>query len=128
MIKKILVLIMTVVVGVATISVPVMADEDGSVTGTKGRWGRENANVLTRCAEADDGIQCLLQWSVDILSVGVGVLAFIGISVSGVQYLTAGGSEEKTRKAKRRIFEIVIGLALYAIIYAILKWLLPSFG
>ena len=59
----------------------------------------------------------------DIMSIGVGILGVIGIMVVGIQYLTAGGSEEKTRKAKRRMFEIVIGLVLYAVLYAVLKWL-----
>ena len=122
MVKKILVVVMTVVLGVSVVSAPVMAEG-----GESGALGAENANILTGCAADKNGIQCLLQLVVDIMSVGVGVLAFIGISVSGIQYLTAGGSEEKTRKAKRRMLEIVIGLALYVVIYAILRWLLPSF-
>ena len=39
---------------------------------------------------------------------------------------TAGGSEEKTRKAKRRMFEIVIGLVAYVVLYAFVKWLIPT--
>ena len=70
------------------------------------------------------------QWEVqtilDIMTVGVGVLGIIGITIVGIQYLTAGGSEDKTRKAKRRMFEIVIGLVAYVLIYAILKWLMPG--
>lgn len=123
MTKKILAVVMAVVLGASVVSAPVMAED-----GENGALGAENANILTGCAAAEDGIQCLLQLVVDIMSVGVGILAFIGISVSGIQYLTAGGSEEKTRKAKRRILEIVIGLALYVVIYAVLKWLLPSFS
>ncbi|MBR3052454.1 hypothetical protein IKG60_02440 [Candidatus Saccharibacteria bacterium] len=69
----------------------------------------------------------ILMLVVDIMSIGVGILGVVGISVVGVQYLTAGGSEEKTRKAKRRMFEIIIGLAAYVVLYAALKWLLPSF-
>ena len=65
---------------------------------------------------------------VNIMSVGIGILAVIGISVSGIQYLTAGGNEEKTRKAKRRIFEIIIGIAIYVLIFALLQWLLPGFN
>ena len=63
-----------------------------------------------------------------VMTIGIGILGVIGISITGIQYLTAGGSEEKTRKAKRRMFEIVIGLVAYVLIYAALKWLLPSFG
>ncbi|MBQ6410031.1 hypothetical protein IJI18_02100 [Candidatus Saccharibacteria bacterium] len=65
---------------------------------------------------------------VDILSIVVGIAGVIGIVYMGIQYLTAGGNEEKTRKAKRRLFEIVIGVAAYAVAYAFLRWLLPTFG
>lgn len=65
---------------------------------------------------------------IDIMTVLIGILGAIGIAVTGIQYLTAGGSEEKTRKAKRRLFEIVIGLVAYVVMYALLKFLLPSFN
>ena len=65
----------------------------------------------------------ILNTIVDIMTIGIGILGVIGISVTGIQYLTAGGSEEKTRKAKRRMLEIVIGLAAYVLIYSVLKWL-----
>lgn len=74
-----------------------------------------------------EGVIAILNLVVRILTVGVGILAAIGISVAGVQYLTAGGSEEQTRKAKRRIFEVVIGLFAYVLIYAVLSFLLPGF-
>ena len=70
---------------------------------------------------------CLLTFTVDILTIVVGTLAFIGITVCGIQYLTAGGNEEQVKKAKRRIFEIVIGLAAFLLINVILHWLLPSY-
>ena len=68
----------------------------------------------------------ILSLVINILTVGVGVLGVIGITVVGIQYLTAGGSEEKTRKAKQRMLEIVIGLVAYVLIFALLKWLLPT--
>lgn len=64
----------------------------------------------------------ILNLVVDIFSVVVGILAVIGITIVGIQYLTAGGSEEKTRKAKRRMLEIVIGIVLYVLLYALLRW------
>lgn len=125
--KKIIVAIVAFVMSLAGVSAPVMA------TGPVGTFGDNNgnlANILTDCGDPnrDDGIECVLKLVVEILGIGVGILGVIGISVSGIQYLTAGGNEEKTRKAKRRIFEIVIGLAVYAVIYALLAWLLPSFS
>lgn len=81
---------------------------------------------IIECEDDDgkgSGIFHILNLVVDIMTIGVGVLGVVGISVVGIQYLTAGGSEEKTRTAKRRMNEIIIGLAIYAVFYAILKWL-----
>mgnify|MGYP003291114846 CR=1 FL=1 len=78
-------------------------------------------------AEKGEGIIHILQLVVEIMTIGIGVLGVLGITIVGVQYLTAGGSEEKTRKAKRRMFEIVIGLVAYVLIYALMQWLIPGF-
>ena len=118
--RKLFLPIIAFVLALSTFSVPVMAD-DGSNQGVK-------TNILHTCGEEEDGIACVLNLVVDIMSIGVGILAAIGIAIAGIQYLTAGGSEEKVRTSKRRISEIVIGVAIYVAVYAILKWLLPSFG
>ena len=69
----------------------------------------------------------ILRPAIDIMTIGIGILGVIGISVVGIQYLTAGDNEEQTKKAKRRMLEIIIGLAIYALFYAALRWLLPNF-
>lgn len=84
--------------------------------------------ILSDCATGDaEGIMCVLAYGVDVFSVLVGVLAVIGIVYAGIKYLTAGGDVAKTTLAKKRITEIVIGLAVYMLIYAFLGWLLPTF-
>ncbi|MBR2839833.1 hypothetical protein IKE82_00665 [Candidatus Saccharibacteria bacterium] len=81
--------------------------------------------VLISCEEGGDGgIFHILRLVIDIFSIGVGILAVVGISWAGLQYLTAKDSAEQTLKAKRRLFEIVIGVALYAVLYGVLRWLL----
>lgn len=80
----------------------------------------------------DDGKGCgvytVLDLVFQIMTIGVGVLAVLGITISGITYLTAGGDVAKTTKAKRRIYEIVIGLVAYAALWAILTFLLPEFN
>ena len=103
-------------------------DEDDGKTTTES----SNTAILKDCgAKADDpngaGIVCILELVVEVMTVGVGILGVLGITIVGIQYLTAGGSEEKTRKAKRRLFEIIIGLVAYVVIYALLYWLIPDF-
>ncbi len=92
--------------------------------------GHPLANGEVNCS-CDDGegssVTDTLNLVVDIMTIGIGILGVIGITIVGIQYLTAGGSEEKTRKAKRRMFEIVIGLVAYVVLYAFVKWLIPNF-
>lgn len=124
MLKKILPLILAVVLGLSFITVPVFAEDSNpncvktSIIGGGEVCDSGNGNSVIQ----------ILNLIVDIMTVGIGILGVIGITIVGIQYLTAGGSEEKTRKAKRRMFEIVIGLVAYVLIYAALKWLLPNFG
>lgn len=121
--KKLLSLIATLAMSISFLGTPVMAVSAPST------FGVETA-ILKTCGdkEGSEGITCVLNLVVDIMTIGIGILGVIGITVVGIQYLTAGGSEEKTRKAKRRMFEIIIGLVAYVLLYAFLRWLLPSFG
>ena len=84
--------------------------------------------ILIDCDDSENGIEYLLEDIIDIFMAVVGVLAVIGIGIVGTQYLTAGGNEEQVRKAKRRLFEIVIGLGVFVLAYAFLKFLLPGFN
>ncbi len=78
----------------------------------------------------DDGKGCgvymVLNYALDILSWGIGIAAIVGIIVSGILYLTAKGNENQVIKSKKRILDIVIGVAIYAVLYAGLNFLLPG--
>lgn len=62
----------------------------------------------------------------DIMTVGIGVLGAIGITIVGIQYLTASDNVQQTTKAKKRLYEIVIGLAVYVLLYGIIQWVMPG--
>ena len=133
--KKITLAIIAIFIGSVLFVAPSFAAEkDASCTCADGKPGKVtvNTSILGGCdcseAGGENAIENILHRVVNIMSVGIGILAVIGISVSGIQYLTAGGNEEKTRKAKRRIFEIIIGIAIYVLIFALLQWLLPEFS
>lgn len=127
--KKLSVIIIALFITVASLGLvarPAFAEENNCENGvpTAILGGEDN------CFETKDdgsGIVEVLKIVVDILTVGVGILGVVGISIVGVQYLTAGDNEEKTRKAKRRMFEIVLGLIAYVLAYALLYWLIPDF-
>lgn len=122
--KKIISIAIAVILGFSIVSFPANATNNTTIFAETAE-----TSILKTCAK-DDGnggsVLCLFETIVDIMTIGIGILGVIGITIVGIQYLTAGGSEEKTRKAKRRMFEIVIGLVAYVLIYAILKWLMPG--
>ena len=70
----------------------------------------------------------ILKLIVNVLSVIIGALGIVGIVIVGIQYMSSGGNEEKMRKAKRRMVEIVLGLVAYALVYVLLRFLAPGFN
>ena len=86
-------------------------------------------NVLTMCkdAEGEEAVKCVLYLVVNIMTYGIGVLGTIGVVISGIQYISSQGDPGKMAKAKNRIIQIIIGLAVYAVMYAALYFLVPGF-
>jgi amino acid transporter len=129
MIKKIALALTALVLGVATIAMPAPAmasngpSQHSETTHTD---GTAKTAILKSCATDDGkggGILCLLREGLDILSWIVGALGFAALVFVGFQYLTAGDNEEQVKKAKRRIVEIVIGVALFLLANVIVQWL-----
>ena len=74
------------------------------------------------------GVYTVLQFIIDLLTIGIGVAAVLGIVISGILYLTARGNVAQVTKAKRRIYEIFMGLVAYVALYAITSFLIPTFN
>lgn len=73
-----------------------------------------------------DGIFFILNIVLTVLTYGVGIAGTLGIILCGIQYLTAKDNEQKVAKAKSNLFNIVIGLIAYALLWSFLQWLLPG--
>jgi cytochrome bd-type quinol oxidase subunit 2 len=124
--KKILLIISSIIVSGFVVATPVFAADCPEGCIPTAILGDGNG-----CFCEDDnrgsGVISILNMVVNIFTVAIGILAAVGIAITGTQYLTAGPNEEKTRKAKRRLIEIIIGVAAYVLIYSLLVWLLPGF-
>ena len=57
----------------------------------------------------------------------VGLIFLIIIIYSGIQWMTAGGNEEKVENSKKRIIQASIGLALVLFSYMIVYWVIMFF-
>lgn len=138
--KKALFGLVIAVMGLMALSAPIMeapsvyAETEectckGGGKGTRPKTAIIGQGTRTGCECGNgEGVRSILSFIVNMMTMGIGILGVLGITIVGIQYLTAGGNEEKTRKAKRRMFEIVIGLVTYVLIYALLNFLVPDFS
>ena len=56
----------------------------------------------------------------------MGIAGTLGIVIAGITYMTAKDDVAQLTKAKNRLIQIIIGLAIYAVMWAFLQWLLPG--
>ena len=144
--KKILALVMVVMIGLTSLGGAIFDSASVLAEPTSGGGGGEmsetedtkksgsNREIKTSIIGGgefkDDGkgggVYTILLMILNVLLAGIGALAVLGVTIAGIQYLTAGDNEQKVAKAKQRILNVVIGLALYAALWAILQWLIPG--
>lgn len=56
----------------------------------------------------------------------IGLFVVISLVVAGIQYASSGGEPANIAKAKERIFNAVIGLLLYIMLAAIIRYIVPG--
>ncbi|MBP5512420.1 hypothetical protein J6X90_03470 [Candidatus Saccharibacteria bacterium] len=81
--------------------------------------------TVTNC-DKGEAIYELLGIGLNVVTYGVGAAAVIGVLIAGYQYMTARDNPAQVAKAKNRILQIVIGLAIWVLIWGILQFLLPG--
>lgn len=118
--KKVIITILAAIGIVALVSAPVSA-----VTCVP-RPEPQCSSILPESWCKENGVWEILNLVLSISTAGIGVLATIGIIISGIQWLTARDKEDQVVKAKSRLFNIVIGLLTFGIMWLFLQWLLPG--
>lgn len=99
------------------------------VSNNDGCKGAQVSILGDGCIEDDGqggGVFFVLNIILVVMTFGVGILGTLGIVVAGIQYMTARDNEATVMKAKTRILEIVIGLAIYAVMFTLLQFLIPG--
>ena len=90
-------------------------------------WNKKEGDKKYFCEDSKGaGVYEILLIVLNILTGLVGVLGVLGIVISGITYLTSRDNVEQATKAKKRIVQIIIGLAIYAALYVGLQWLIPG--
>ena len=96
--------------------------------------GCETDTAIIKCDNVkvgDDGIENTGVWSIlltaiNLLTGGIGIVAVAGVVYASIMYASAGGNAEQTKKAMGIITNIVIGVLAYALMFALLNFLIPG--
>lgn len=144
LVKKIGIIIVTAVMSLAFVGGSLAWAKEGKEGGEEGGESssespvqiepqKENqcATILYAwCGSAESGgqaaIEDIIKFAISILSIGIGVLATIGLIVCGYLIMSARDNEAQVQKAKKRIVEIVIGIVLWALGALVLLLIIPD--
>lgn len=74
----------------------------------------------------ESGLWALLEITINIMAVGVGVAAVGGFIYAGMLYAAAGDNQEQVKKAIDTIRNVVIGLILFAVMFTAVNYLVPG--
>jgi hypothetical protein len=109
---------------------------DGDSGGNSEECGENEVEVSVevggnRCVQnsenslENNAIVVYLRYLIQFLTAGVGLVITIMIVLGGVQYITAGENSQKVQAAKQKIFNAVLALILFILMYALLSYLVP---
>lgn len=80
----------------------------------------------TKGAKGSSAITDLLLQAIQIMTIGVGIAAVGGIVYAAIIYTTAEDKAAQVTKAKMIIFNVVLGIIAYFLMYAFLQFLIPG--
>lgn len=111
-----------------------VSDDDGDDTSPTGGGGTTCGGVDTAILQCDDNgsgvknnaIWGLLEMAISILTAGIGLVAVGGLIYAGILYATASGNASQVTKAKETIFNIVLGIVLFALMWSFLQFIIPG--
>jgi hypothetical protein len=95
-------------------------------TCNQGQPNEYETSIIPCSTDGQGGVLGILLLIIDILTAGIGIAAVGGIIYGAILYTTASGSMEQTKQAKTIIFNVVIGLVAYALMYSFMNYIIPG--
>lgn len=86
----------------------------------------EDSEVCPEDTPGGNIIYSYLALVIELLSAGVGLVITLMIAVSGVQYITARDDPKKIEAAKHKIWNAVLALILFILMYALINFIVPG--
>lgn len=82
--------------------------------------------IKVDCDNKGGGVWGILTLVINIMTAGIGIAAVGGLIYAGITYTTASNDSAKVAKAKEMIFNVVLGLVLYALMWSFIQYLIPG--
>lgn len=114
------------------------ADSNNITDGTDGGKVKLDPEKENQCAtilrdwcntaetDGEKALMDMIKFTISVLSIGIGVLATIGLIICGYLIMSARDNEAQVQKAKKRMVEIVIGIVLWALGALALLLIIPD--
>lgn len=109
------------------------ANTTGGAAGTTGGGGTDTSGIVPAKEPnkktnilKDDGLEGLVKLAVGILTAGIWITGVAAITVVGIQIMTARDNAAQVAQGKKRLLEIIIGIALFTLMNVILGFLLEG--
>lgn len=88
--------------------------------------GGTQTTIISCNTTGAGGIWSLLLIAINILTVGIGIVAVGGIIYGAILWTTAGDNAGQITKSKQTILNVIIGLVAYALLYPFLQFIIPG--
>lgn len=98
---------------------PIPTDPDGSGSGSSNQCPTDQPKT---CAF----VQTYINPFIKLLTAAVGIFATISIVYAGIMYATSADDPSVVTKAKKRIFETILGVVAYVFLFAFINYLIPG--
>ena len=82
--------------------------------------------IQVDCSTGGNPIWGLLLMAINILTAGIGIVAIGGVIYAAILWTTAEDKNAQIVKSKETIFNVVVGLVAFALLYAFLQFLIPG--
>lgn len=86
----------------------------------------ETSIIPVDCRTGGNPIWGLLLLAINILTAGIGIVAIGGIVYAAILWTTAEDKNAQIVKSKETIFNVVVGLVAFALLWAFLQFLIPG--
>lgn len=125
-------IIQTILISITALAIPVIVSATQFSTVNAAKCGGTETAILS-CGGSKDakdvegtGIWALLLLVLNIMTGLVGLAAVGGIVYASILYATAQDNSGQVTKAKETIFNVVLGLVSFALMYSFLQFIIPG--